>query len=203
MISYKYFLTLLSSFFIATLLLSSCSSSIKHSQHKTKNHFDLTTLSNYQWLSSDVLDTISPQGGHNAELNQLIHQSIDSVLDNKGYVISKNNIEFTLDYRISFHEKVVASDVAYSDSENNNNKNDYGLKWKIGDGEASYQGLNQPDEEKIFLQVGELHVGAFVKDELVWHASFEKIINDKHSQAKRTISLQKAITSLAKKFPTQ
>ncbi len=189
---------------LAALLSLGACSSLEITRHKTEATTDLTSMKTYRWADGEAFDSVEPTGGHNRSYDAVIRDAANQVLQQKGYEETTGNADFTVDYRIVIKEDVVATDSAYSASQNDEDVNQFGPTWQMGGGDAGYQGLATPEEELIFLQRGTLHIGAFNdNNELVWHSSAEKMLNSQNSDAQRRESIHKAVTRISETFPNK
>jgi len=189
---------------LITLILAACSNGISLTKHDTEGSADLTTLKTYNWAADSEFTGTSEVAGHNRVFDKIIRNTVNQVLQEKGYVLTDSaQADFSIDYRINIQEEVVATDAAYSQSENDQNINQYGPTWKIGGGsDSGYQGLEPPAEELIFLQKGRLHIGAFAPtNSLVWHTSATKLLNSQKTDIERQQTMQQAVTKVMSSFP--
>lgn len=186
-------------------VMTACSNGISLEKHKTEGSLSLTQQQTFNWASNSRFTDTDAVAGHNRDFDVLVRQAVNQVLTDKGYTFTQSaQADFSVDYRINIKEEVVATDAAYSQSENDQNMNYYGPTWKLGSSDGVYQGFEDPEEELIFLQKGRLHIGAFSPEKtLVWHTSAVKLLNSQKTDAERKQVIQQAVQKIMATFPKQ
>lgn len=191
-------------YLMVVALLGGCTTDLVVTQHETESRVDLAAQKTYNWARDSKLSDVDPVAGHNRVFDQLVRHTINTALTEKGYVLTDSpNADFSIDYRIGVIEEVVASDAAYSQSQNDPAINPYGLTWKLGEN-GRYEGLESPPEELIFLRRGRLHIGAFAPDQsLVWHVSAERLMSSQKTDAEHNQIIREVVEEIIKDFPAR
>jgi len=192
----------------AMLFTAACSTRIQVTEYPTNQETRLASFANYCWAERNgkesALEKIDPTGGHHSVFDHGVIQAIDEDLRHKGYQqTSCAKANFIIDYRMGLHQDVAAVD-ASSEAEDSS-MNPYGPRWSIGDDNSvTYEGLKKPRENIIVVRHGTIHIAAFSSaNEILWHSSAEKTLNDQDTDETRKANLEKAIDEMMENFPTR
>jgi len=195
-------------FVLLTLLLTTagCSTRIKITEYPTPFEDKLAAFSTYCWADHigkpGALEKLEPTGGHHVVFDQGIRETINNLLNQKGYRMTDcSSPDFIIDYRMGLHQDVAAVDATTDSSP----AHTYGPRWSIGDDQSiNYEGLKKPEENIITVNHGTLHIAAFSNDNTVlWHSSAEKTLNDQDSDEARKNHIQKAVQEIMDEFPVK
>lgn len=188
----------------AILLLSACSGTKPLSIEKYDRDIsaDFQNLTTYRWDFS-ALGEKEPKGGHLPEFNLVLCEHVDKHMAQMGYQrVETNNADFVLDYRVVIEQGEAADDQAdATDSLSQVDEvNQYSLRWHFD--KRSTPAMEAPKDHMTPYQRGTLHLGALDdKNQVLWHYSVSKILNQRANEAERRAAMRIAIDKLMKEFP--
>lgn len=191
----------------ATLLtVSACSSRVQVTEHPTGRESTLSSFGSYCWAEDNneegALEKVAPTGGHHQVFDSSIRDVVDASLAKKHYQKTAcANAEFIIDYRVGLHEDIAVVDATVTDD--TTSANPYGPQWRIGeDNSMTYEGIAEPEEDIITVRHGTIHIAAFSNsNQLLWHRSGEKMLNEQASDSEREASLRRAVADIMDDFP--
>lgn len=190
---------------ISFTALTACSLGTKIQSFGGAQSFSPNAHSIYAWDHDALEQMRNSTGGELPEFAHILRAHVNEVMAQKGYLLgTPEQADFFMDYSIEVEEEV-AAESEYSDSENQQQTNPFGLKWIFGRSEKpKFEGLRPPTDIMTYYQKGTLHLAAISPDQrLLWHSSATKILKDNANEAQRRMALRRAADRMLTKFPSK
>lgn len=190
----------------ASLLLTACSNNkpLSIESYSRDASADFSNLKTYKWDFSGLSEK-EPTGGHLPEFSQVLCEHVDQHLSSLGYQrVDSGSSDFILDYRIVIEQGEASTNhndatEAFSNAEA---VNQYSLRWQFD--KRAAPSMEGPKDHMTPYQRGTLHLGALNdKNQVIWHYSVSKILNQRSNEAERRAAMRIAIDKLMKKFPNR
>lgn len=191
---------------LAIVLLSACSGTKPLTIEKYDRDIsaDFQSLKTYRWDFS-ALSGAEPTGGHLPEFNLVLCEHVDKHMAAMGYQrVDSGSADFVLDYRVVIEQGEAADSPATATDalSHVDEVNQYSLRWHFD--KRGTPAMEAPKDHMTPYQRGTLHLAATdEKNQVLWHYSVSKILNQRANEAERRAAMRIAIDKLMKEFPTR